>query len=214
MTEHKAGAPKKTFPAGVVEGFYGPPWSHAARLWMIRIIASLGMNHYIYAPKDDPRHRELWRDPYGPEEEKRFGELARACADSAVTFNFALSPGLSIVYTDRRDRQKLVDKYLSLADQGVRAFSLFLDDIPPGLRQEADRAAFGDFGQAHADLANDLRRRLADRIGSGVARLFFPHRVRRYGTFGLSRGAGRRARPTHTGLLDRTARRVALDHLR
>lgn len=174
MTEHEAGAPTRPFPAGVVEGFYGPPWSHADRLWMIGLIASLGMNHYIYAPKDDPFHRESWREPYGAEEAGRFGELGRACAASKVTFNFALSPGLSIVYTDRGDRRKLIDKYLSLAAQGVRSFSLFLDDIPPGLRDETDKAAFGGFGQAHADLANDVHAALDRNLGAEVELLFCP----------------------------------------
>ncbi len=174
MTEHEAGAPSRPFRAGVVEGFYGPPWSHDERLWMIDLIASLGLNHYIYAPKDDPFHRERWRDPYGAEEAGRFGRLAGACAAAKVTFNFALSPGLSIVYTDRRDRQKLIDKYLSLAERGVRAFSLFLDDIPPGLREEADKAAFGGFAHAHANLANDVLHTLARTIGADVELLFCP----------------------------------------
>ena len=50
-------------PVGVVEGFFGRPWTHSQRLFVIRLIASLGMNTYIYAPKEDPRHREEWREP-------------------------------------------------------------------------------------------------------------------------------------------------------
>ena len=41
-------------PLGVVEGFYGPPWSHGARLDMIKFSGKNGFNIYIYAPKDDP----------------------------------------------------------------------------------------------------------------------------------------------------------------
>ena len=29
------------------------------------------MNMYIYAPKDDIKHRALWRQPYTPEEESK-----------------------------------------------------------------------------------------------------------------------------------------------
>lgn len=32
----------------------------------------LSMNTYIYAPKDDIKHRALWRQPYTKEEERRF----------------------------------------------------------------------------------------------------------------------------------------------
>lgn len=31
-------------------------------------LKSLGMNAYLYAPKDDLKHRALWRDLYSPEE--------------------------------------------------------------------------------------------------------------------------------------------------
>lgn len=31
-------------------------------------IKKLGMNTYLYAPKDDLKHRALWRDLYSPEE--------------------------------------------------------------------------------------------------------------------------------------------------
>ena len=31
-------------------------------------LKNLGMNTYLYAPKDDLKHRALWRDLYSPEE--------------------------------------------------------------------------------------------------------------------------------------------------
>ncbi len=42
---------------GVIEGFYGPPWSHQDRLDVLRFMGREGLNTYIYAPKDDPYHR-------------------------------------------------------------------------------------------------------------------------------------------------------------
>lgn len=50
---------------GVVEGFYGTPWSHKVRLSLIDFYGKFKMNIYLYAPKDDPYHRvPHWRDPY------------------------------------------------------------------------------------------------------------------------------------------------------
>ncbi|MFM7489859.1 MAG: beta-N-acetylglucosaminidase domain-containing protein, partial [Actinomycetota bacterium] len=43
--------------AGVIEGFYGPPWSHADRLATIDLLAENGGNWYVWAPKAAPRHR-------------------------------------------------------------------------------------------------------------------------------------------------------------
>ncbi|MCB1015823.1 MAG: beta-N-acetylglucosaminidase domain-containing protein [Acidimicrobiales bacterium] len=51
---------------GLIEGFYGRPWSWDERCAVARFVAERGMTHYVYAPKDDPRHRERWRDPYPP----------------------------------------------------------------------------------------------------------------------------------------------------
>lgn len=50
---------------GVVEGFYGTPWSHEARLRQLKFYGENKMNTYIYGPKDDPYHSSPnWRLPY------------------------------------------------------------------------------------------------------------------------------------------------------
>jgi hyaluronoglucosaminidase len=120
---------------GIVEGFYGPPWSHDARLELLEFIGARGMNAYAYAPKDDAKHREGWREPYDAEEMRRFAELTECACEHGVRFGFALSPGLDIDYESADDRAVLVDKMLGLVDAGVSWFLLLLDDIPmqPGL---------------------------------------------------------------------------------
>ena len=42
---------------GVVEGFYGTPWSHEVRLSLIDFYGRNKMNCYLYGPKDDPYPR-------------------------------------------------------------------------------------------------------------------------------------------------------------
>ena len=50
---------------GVVEGFYGTPWSHQARLRHLKFYGENKMNTYIYGPKDDPYHSSPnWRMRY------------------------------------------------------------------------------------------------------------------------------------------------------
>lgn len=51
---------------GVVEGFYGPVWSPADRLGVLGAIAAADANAYLWAPKNDPWHRERWREPFPP----------------------------------------------------------------------------------------------------------------------------------------------------
>jgi hypothetical protein len=46
-------APGAGFLAGIIEGFYGPPWSRSERQELVDMMASAGLNTYLYAPKDD-----------------------------------------------------------------------------------------------------------------------------------------------------------------
>jgi hyaluronoglucosaminidase len=123
---------------GVIEGFYGPPWSPPDRLAVIEFLAERGMNAYVYAPKSDPKHRDRWRDAYDKTEIASFRTLAAHTARHDTTFGFALSPGLDIDYRSAYDRDALVAKLTPLLDAGVDWVVLALDDIPnrPGLAIE------------------------------------------------------------------------------
>jgi len=131
---------------------------------MVRFIAGLGMNTYIYAPKEDPFHRKNWSEPYPETEKNQLIETIKVCAESGVDFNFALSPGLSISYSNRNDRNRLLDKYSAAAEWGATSFSLFLDDIPRSLADGGDKKMFKSLASAQADLANGLFERLEQRL--------------------------------------------------
>ncbi len=123
----------------MIEGFYGTPWPHSARLDAITFLTERGMNAYVYAPKDDPRHRERWREPYDADESARLRELAAACAAGGARFGFALSPGLDVDYSSTGDRAALIAKLAPLLDAGVDWIVLALDDIPPRPRLARDQ---------------------------------------------------------------------------
>jgi hypothetical protein len=53
------------FLSGVIEGFYGKPWTPAERIELFGSMARWGLNTHFYAPKDHLHHRALWREPYG-----------------------------------------------------------------------------------------------------------------------------------------------------
>lgn len=149
--------------SGVIEGFYGPRWSHADRLFVIERIGSWGMNRYYYAPKDDPLHRSRWREPYPPSALAEFRELV-ACGERAgVEAGFAVSPGLSITYASSKDRKALVDKLHGFVELGARHLCLALDDVPTRLQHEEDRQAFDSLGEAHVSLVREVLDALGDR---------------------------------------------------
>jgi len=142
---------------GVVEGFYGPPWTHADRLWCLEQLGALGMNTYVYAPKHDALHRARWREAYSAQALRRFAELVEVGARHGVRAGFALSPGLEIRYSDASDRARLASKLGAFCTLGARFLALALDDVPTELQHPADRAAFPSLAAAQLALANELR---------------------------------------------------------
>src|SRR6476659_6850778 len=115
---------------GIVEGFYGTPWSHAARRDAISFLAPRGLNAYVYAPKDDAKHRADWRVPYDAEARRHFRDLAAHADAQDARFGFAISPGLDVTYEAPADRAAIMAKLEPLLDEGVPWFLLLLDDIP------------------------------------------------------------------------------------
>jgi hypothetical protein len=129
---------------GVIEGFYGPPWTHEERLDLIRFCGAHGLNTWVHAPKDDPYHRQRWREPYPDDELERFAELVAEAVRNGVEFVYAIAPGLSIRADDESELEVLEAKREQLRSAGVRAFQLLWDDI--------DRDAVP--AEAQAEIAN------------------------------------------------------------
>lgn len=141
---------------GVIEGFYGRPWNHKDRLNMIEFLGNLKMNTYVYAPKDDPYHRQEWRTPYPSEHTKNFSSLLEAGAKHNVSLIWALSPGLSMIYSSATDYSLLQNKYKAMKSMGFTNFGLFFDDIPLQLVHQEDRKTFNSLAEAQAIVANNI----------------------------------------------------------
>ena len=139
---------------GVVEGFYGPPFADEDRRWLFERIGAWGMNRYLYAPKDDPLHRDAWRDPYPEDRMREFGRWIGHGGKHGVEVGFALSPGLSIRYSSAEDVRALATKFAGFRERGARFFGLALDDVPSELQHEVDRGAFSGLASAHVALAH------------------------------------------------------------
>ena len=114
---------------GVVEGFYGTPWAHQARLSLIDFYGRFKLNTYIFGPKDDPYHSSPhWRQPYPENEALQIKELTERCRKNRVDFVWAIHPGQDIKWNEE-DFLNLCRKFDHMYDLGVRAFAIFFDDI-------------------------------------------------------------------------------------
>jgi hyaluronoglucosaminidase len=128
---------------GVIEGFYGEPWTHAERLDLLGFAGAEGFNLWVHAPKDDPYHRRLWRDPYPAEELARIAELASEARRLGVEFAYAIAPGLDLCYSSERDWESLLAKIDQIRGIGVGSFQLLWDDIEHTLNCPEDEALYG-----------------------------------------------------------------------
>lgn len=145
---------------GVIEGFYGEAWTHEFRLELFGFMGKYKMNTYMYAPKDDPKHRAQWRSTYTGAELERMQALIDTAAANRVKFVYAISPGLDFDLGSGYDRDfaALCKKCESMYGLGVRDFAILLDDIPT---LDAD---------GHARLLNDFQTQFV-RTHEGVSDL-------------------------------------------
>ena len=117
---------------GVIEGFYGTAWTHEYRKELFAFMGQNKMNAYIYAPKDDPKHRAQWRSLYTGAELERMTDLIDTAKENYVKFIYAISPGgdINLGSGYEADFQKLMAKCEQIYELGCRDFAIFLDDIP------------------------------------------------------------------------------------
>ncbi|MFJ5957415.1 beta-N-acetylglucosaminidase domain-containing protein [Paenarthrobacter sp. NPDC092416] len=148
---------------GVIEGFYGTPWSHQARLDVLEFAGRQKMNTYVYSPKDDPLLRDRWRSLYSDQQLELLKEVIDTATANHIRFSYALSPGIDICYSREADLEDTVTKLESLYDLGVRSFVIPLDDIATKVQCSDDVREFGsgqaNLARAQASYLNDVNQR-------------------------------------------------------
>jgi len=121
---------------GLIEGFYGRPWSWAARAAAAQFLAPHGYGFYLYAPKADPFLRRRWREPHPDETLNELKGLAGRCAELGVRFGVGLSPFEIYRAFDASAQADLKRKLDDLDAAGVVDLAILFDDMRgdlPGL---------------------------------------------------------------------------------
>ncbi|KAM7393828.1 hypothetical protein PAMP_020668 [Pampus punctatissimus] len=148
----------RRFISGVVEGEQtgtsGPDWTISReQKW--------GLNTYLYAPKDDYKHRMYWRDLYSAEEAEQLMALISAAKKHNVEFIYAISPGLDVTFSNPKEVATLKRKLDQVRGLGCRSFSLLFDDIETEMCL-ADKEAFSSFAHAQAAITNEVYQHLGE----------------------------------------------------
>lgn len=111
---------------GVIEGYYGNPWSHEDCLDMYEFFDHNKMNTFIYGPKNDSYHKANWAAEYPADQAAKLSELATEGLKHKVHFTWAMHPGNAITGDNM---QKALNKFNKMYDLGIRRFAVFFDDI-------------------------------------------------------------------------------------
>ena len=124
---------------GLVEGYYGYPYSVAVKKDLMRFMMRMKMNTYMYGAKSDVYHSQKWEAPYPatltPQQVKNglltqdmIRDIAKTSQDTKVNFIWAIHPGNSFV-GDANVVNRIMNKYSRMYELGVRQFAVFVDDV-------------------------------------------------------------------------------------
>lgn len=130
-----------TVELGLIEGFFGHPWSWAERRETVAFLAPHGYRFYLYAPKADAHLRRRWRDPWPEAEFAHLGELALFCRAAGVRFGVGLSP-FELHLHEGRDWQEPLARKLAEIDQlAPDDLAILFDDMRGDSPDIAERQA-------------------------------------------------------------------------
>ena len=126
---------------GVIEGYYGVPYNAEVTKDLFRFMARYKMNTYMYGAKSDPYHTRFWDEPYPvsltPEQEHigyltqdMLRDIVSVAHAMKVNFIWAIHPGNAFVSEkDPEVIDRIMTKFQSMYDLGVRQFGVFVDDV-------------------------------------------------------------------------------------
>ena len=126
---------------GLIEGFFGRPWSWAQRTEAIRFLAPHGYRFYLYAPKADAFLRRRWREPYPEAELAALAELRSACQSAGIRFGIGLSPFELHLHADKGWQAALAAKLAELGQLEPDDLAILFDDMRGDVPDLAERQA-------------------------------------------------------------------------
>ena len=124
---------------GIIEGFFGRPYSWAERADMVRTLLPHGYGFYLYAPKADGYLRRKWRDPYPDADLAALATFAGVCRAAGVRFGVGLSPYELFLGFDAAAKDALAAKLAQLDSLGLADLGVFFDDMKGDLPDLAAR---------------------------------------------------------------------------
>ena len=133
--------PDSTFLTGVIEGFYGRPWSFETRKAYADFLPLLGLDTYLYCPKADPFLRKRWQDHWPLEQWQQLLQLSAIYRERGIYWGVGLSPFELYRHYGAEERENLKRKVAMLAQLEAPLLAILFDDMPGDLDALASRQA-------------------------------------------------------------------------
>lgn len=127
-----------TAPLGIIEGYYGKPWSWEARKSVVSFLGPRGYSFYFYAPKADPFLRKRWREAHPDDQAQLLRQLGAHCRDLGVRFGVGLSPYEIYRAFDNDAQRELGSKLSALCELGIESLAILFDDMRGDLPKLAE----------------------------------------------------------------------------
>ena len=126
---------------GIIEGYFGNPWSHSERMHVVTTLSRYGYAFFHYAPKADAFLRRRWRERHPDDALAELAELAAHCRSVGMRFGIGLSP-----YELYRDysgaaKQDFLAKVRALDEIGLDDLAILFDDTKGDVAELAAREA-------------------------------------------------------------------------
>jgi hyaluronoglucosaminidase len=126
---------------GLIEGFFGRPWSWEARRHAVRFLAPHGYRFFLYAPKADPFLRRRWQETHPEGELDELALLVAECRDAGVRFGLGLSPFELHAMAGDDWRGSFAAKVEALNALGADDLAILFDDMRGDVPELAERQA-------------------------------------------------------------------------
>jgi hypothetical protein len=127
---------------GVIEGFYGEPWSWGERADYAGFLRKHGFSFYIYAPKADGYLRKKWREPFPKVIEEKLAKLSAQCHSAGIEFGVGFSPYEIYLSAFDLEVKKLLQNRVDAFNRiGVDKLGILMDDMKGDLPGLAERQA-------------------------------------------------------------------------
>lgn len=126
------------FKTGLIEGFYGSPWTWDDRYKMVDFLKQYKFGYYIYAPKSDRKLREEWSEVWNNNEYEEITGFRNKCRDSDIDFGIGLSPFELYLNWSSEGKDQLKNKILQINELEPDILWILFDDMKGDRSNMAD----------------------------------------------------------------------------